>query len=75
MAEFAFSQVTRIDVTARNDAWFNQVEDVKVFIGTTLCGTLPGTVERAKLYPITCDATGDYVKLVRGGDIKEMGFA
>ena len=61
-AEFAVkgTKITRIDVGGDP----NQTADAKVYIGTTLCGTLPGTLEQGKIYSIPCDAAGDYVKLV-----------
>ena len=58
---------------ARHDCCESQLANAKVYIGTTLCGTLPGTPEKRKVYPITCDVVGDYVKLVSGSTL--LGFA
>ena len=44
-----------------------------MYIGSTLCGTLPGTVEIGKVYPIICDTIGDFVQLVTGGT--KLAFA
>ena len=65
-------------MTARNDQYFYQAANSKVYIGTTLCGSLPGTLENGKVYSIPCNVVGDYVKLVNGdgsGNGKYVGMS
>ena len=61
-------------MTTRNDHVPDQAANAKVYIGSTLCGTLPGTLELAKDYPITCDATGDFVR-INSKSSDYLGFA
>ena len=51
-------------MTTRNDEHFYEAANANVYIGSTLCGTLPETIEIGKVYPVTCNVVGDFVKLV-----------
>ena len=58
----------------------DQTASVMVYIGTTLCGALPMETATSPLeyraYPITCNAVGDYVRLVIGeSGGKFLGFS
>ena len=55
-------------MASRNDPWYHQAANAKVFIGSILCGTLPGTLIKGKVYQITCDTAGDFVRIESGGN-------
>ena len=62
-------------MTYRNDGYYNEAENAKVYIGSNLCGALPGTLERGKVYSFSCEVVGDFVKLVTGNSRRELSFA
>ena len=62
-AEFVNAEITRVDVTSAYTS--AEAANVKVYIGTTLCGSLPGSTSRHTVYPVICDppVTSNFVKI------------
>ena len=49
--------------------------NAKINIGSSLCGTLPGTISEGYTdYPITCDLVGDFVEIL-GSGTANLGFS
>ena len=55
--------MTRIRIKNRDHAGL-RLSQTKVFIGDQLCGQLPVTTEHTKWYEVTCNSSGNEVKLV-----------
>ena len=65
-ADFAFKGTRVVQIRILTRPLVNRSQNAKIYIGDTLCGTLPKEVEKSKRYIYDCDATGDYVRVVTG---------
>ena len=62
-------------MTSRALGNFDQGNKAAVYVGNTLCGTLPATLEASKVYNFNCVTSGDFVKIVTGRTDGFLTFA
>lgn len=46
-----------------NQSWNDDLADAEVYVGDTLCGTLPSNPGPHEYLDVECDVTGNFVKI------------
>ena len=58
------TKVSRVEITTTKGSVSSYLAaKAKVYVGSTLCGTLPEGVEKSKMYSVDCNVFGQYVKI------------
>ena len=67
--------MAKVKITTRLNEEWEDANNAKVYVGDTLIGELPSTVEKSKVYTFDHEVTGDFVKIVSGTSDGKLSFS
>lgn len=67
------SQVKSVQINTSR--WGAEANGAKIYIGNTLCGTMPQNVQDGTFYEFKCQSVGDYVRVVTGRPDGALSFS